>query len=258
MISESAFADYKARASECKYSSLKYVAFEDCRTADELRNTGGNIVLCDECQSPVMLYFAANDFEQVINEADKIEKPLRINFVPHGYKQKLMQNGFEIWGEYVDYVNPCLKKAAVTPYAPDDLDYLEQSECEQVSLMSKRCAGLSRGFIGEQPGWFSKWMDDGNSVILIKDQKRMAGFCCVSIYAEGTTLWIREVAVDPAYQGRGYGRKLMEQAVGFGIAKGATKGFLAVDVMNHRAISIYEKFGFAPGNDEGELQMVRC
>ena len=33
--------------------------------------------------------------------------------------------------------------------------------------------------------------------------------------------------------------------------------FLAVDTMNSNAMHIYEKFGFAAGGGDGELQMIR-
>lgn len=134
---------------------------------------------------------------------------------------------------------------------------MKRPESERVSQLSKRCAGQSRGFYGEDAARFSKWLDDGNQIILIRDQGQIAGFCCVAVYAEGTTLWLREIAVEPASQGRGYARRLVEQAISYGIAMGAVKGFLAVDTSNLRAISIYEKYGFAKSNETGELQMVR-
>lgn len=225
--------------------------------ADEVYADDETLVLCDFSQTPAMLNFAANDFSRVICGISKLKGPLRINFTPHDYKQELMRNGFEIWAEFADYINPDLKGVSAKRYALNDLDFMKRPECEQVSRLSKRCAGLSRGFYGEEAAHFSKWTDDGNHIILVRDHDQIAGFCCVSIYADGTTLWVREVAVDPAFQGRGYGKALMEQAISYGIANGAVKGFLAVDTTNHRAISIYRKYGFARRNEECELQMVR-
>jgi len=85
----------------------------------------------------------------------------------------------------------------------------------------------------------------------------IAGFCSVSIYGEGTTLWIRMLGVDPKYQGQGIGKKLMEQAIKYGIQNGAEKGFLAADLLNANAIGLYKKYDFHAKDAEGELQMVK-
>lgn len=257
MITEPTFSAYQAQASQRRYSSLQYAEYEDCRMADAVYTGDETLVLCDFTQTPARLDFAANDFERVIIEAGKIKNPLRINFVPYEFKRRLESNGFETWAEFVDYFNLNLKAAPVKRYTLAELDFMERPESERVSQLSKRCAGQSRGFYGEDAARFSKWLDDGNQIILIRDQGQIAGFCCTAVYAEGTTLWLREIAVDPASQGRGYGRRLVEQAISYGIARGAVKGFLAVDTTNRRAISIYEKYGFAKSNETGELQMVR-
>ena len=257
MITQSAFAGYQAQAAQRKYSSLQYAEYADCRAADAVYADGETLVLCDFTQTPAMINFAANDFHRVIDRLRKINGPLRMNFTPHDFKQELMRSGFEVWAEFADYVHVSLQDAPVKRCVPEDLDYMKQSESEQVSQLSKRCAGQSRGFYGEETAFLTQWMEDGNHVILVRDQEQIAGFCCVSIYEDGTTLWIREVAVDPAFQGRGYGKRLVEQAIGYGIAKGAVKGFLAVDITNQRAISIYRKYGFSHREEACELQMVR-
>jgi len=257
VISQSAFAIYQEQAAKRKYSSLQYAEYEDCQMADEVYADDETLVLCDVKQTPAKLDFAANDFDQVMARISKIENPLRINFVPYECQQQMLRNGFEIWAEYVDYFNLNLMGVSVKPIALEDLDYMKRSESEQISQLSKRCAGQSRGFYGEEAGQFAKWLDDGNQIILIREKGQIVGFCCVSVYAEGTTLWVREVTVDPDFQGRGYGKQLLEQAIRYGVAKGAVKAFLAVDTSNSKAIALYRKYGFAQKDESGELQMVR-
>ena len=95
-------------------------------------------------------------------------------------------------------------------------------------------------------------------MIVCREGLKMVGFCAVSIYDKGTTLWVRVIAVDPAYQGRGIGKILMEHAVRYGVHNGAKKGFLAADLLNNNAIGLFNKFGFYAKDSEGELQMVKA
>ena len=256
MIKESDFERLREIANACKYTSLKYVEFEDCEQADILCG-GDMIVLCDHSKTPAFLHFAADDFDRVIEKINKIKEPLRINFVPHEHAQRLCGIGFETWGEYNDYFNKNLQTAPIGSCRFSDIEFLRPVECPAASLVSKKCEGQSRGFGGETAEWFAEWIAE-NDAIIVRENGEIAGFCCVAIYSEGTTLWIREIAVEPMYQGKGYGKRLMEQAVCYGVHKGAVKGFLAVDTMNENAIHIYEKYGFVANGGEGELQMIRC
>ena len=117
MISQSAFAIYQEQAAKRKYSSLQYAEYEDCQMADEVYADDETLVLCDAKQTPAKLDFAANDFDQVMDRINKIENPLRINFVPYECQQQMLRNGFEIWAEYVDYFNLNLMEASVKPIA---------------------------------------------------------------------------------------------------------------------------------------------
>jgi len=96
-----------------------------------------------------------------------------------------------------------------------------------------------------------------NHVIVGRLDSGVAGVCCVAIYNEGTTLWIKEFAVDPKHQGVGLGKKLMKQAIKYGHQFGAVKGFLLADVLNENAIGLYRKYDFYMKVDESELQMIR-
>lgn len=256
MIGEAEFDRIKTSAGTCKYSSLDYAEFDDCRNADVIIDDGHLVILCDRGKSPSFLYFAADDFNNVIEQIKKISEPLRINFVPHEHAQKLCDIGFETWGEYNDYFNRNLQTAPIGSCSYGDIEFLHPNDCPAASLVSKKCEGQSRGFGGETAEWFAEWITE-NDTIIVRENGEIDGFCCVTIYSEGTTLWIREIAVDPKCQGRGYGKRLIEQAICYGVHKGAVKGFLAVDTMNENAIHIYEKYGFKAKGDKGELQMVR-
>jgi GNAT superfamily N-acetyltransferase len=47
-----------------------------------------------------------------------------------------------------------------------------------------------------------------NDIIVSRIGNEIVGYCCVSIYANGTILWIREIAVTPSHHRKGFGQKL--------------------------------------------------
>ncbi|MCL2373528.1 MAG: GNAT family N-acetyltransferase, partial [Defluviitaleaceae bacterium] len=64
--------------------------------------------------------------------------------------------------------------------------------------------------------------------------------------------------VDPEHQGMGLGKKLMEQAICYGVEHGATRGFLAADILNKNAIGLFNKYNFLAKDSDSELQMIRA
>ena len=55
---------------------------------------------------------------------------------------------------------------------------------------------------------------------------------------------IYSMAIKQEYQGKGYGKKILEKVLFQSKVLGATIIFLEVRVSNYRAIDFYEKFGF--------------
>lgn len=256
MITESTFNTIIDKSKSHTYSSINYVDYEDCKHADVLCDQEDLIMLQDNTQTPQMLYFATNHFEALVTFIANLSGELRLHFVPRQYAKQLEQLGFIEWGEYTDYWNDSLADTANDLNTQDQIEFLKENECQEVSLVSQKCRLQSRGFEGETEAWFTAWLRE-NKVIVARKESAIVGFCCVSVYNEGTTLWIREIAVDPQYQGLGYGKQLMEQAIQFGAANGAIKGFLAADILNKHAIALYEKYDFHTKGSDSELQMIK-
>ena len=256
MISENYFNALADKAKELKYSSMAYIDYSDCKDADVLSDDENMILLYDKTRAPAMLYYATNDYKGLVERITAIPGKLRLHFVPREYAALLLNQGFIEWGEYCDFWNTALQITAKQIDTVDRPEYLGVDRCGEVSAISLKCRLQSRGFEGETPEWFAQWLID-NKVIIVKDESEIIGFCCVSIYNEGTTLWIREVAVDPAHQGKGFGKRLIEQAVIFGAESGAVKGFLAADILNKNAIGLYNKYGFLSNYSDSELQLIR-
>lgn len=256
MIHESTFERMVEKAKKHPYSSMNYVDFKDCQNAEVLFERDDLILLRDNSKTPAMLYFATDRFEALLHVIADMPGALRLHFIPHEYAPQLEKLGFVEWGEYLDFFHDNLADTLALLGNESQPTYLKMEECEEASMVSQKCRLQSRGFEGESKEWFVDWLSENKVIILRKDSK-MAGFCCVCIYNEGTTLWIRELAVAPKFQGIGLGKKLLEQALRYGVENGAVKGFLAADVLNQNAIGLYEKYGFRAKEAKGELQMIR-
>ncbi|MDR0326362.1 MAG: GNAT family N-acetyltransferase [Oscillospiraceae bacterium] len=256
MISKNIFDMLAKRAKDYTYSSMNYIDFEDCKNAEILQDCEDMILLHDTSKMPAMLYFAVNNFGCLIKKISDMPGKLRLHFVPREFAAPLKELGFTEWGEYADFWNLDLANTAAPLCNAEEAETLTTSDCEEVSALSEKCRLQSRGFEGESPDWFKDWLAE-SKVLILRKNSAIIGYCCVSIYNEGTTLWIREVAIDPDHQGKGFGKKLMEQAIRYGASNGAVKGFLAADVLNKNAIGLYEKYGFKRKNTDSELQMIK-
>jgi len=256
VICENIFNAIIEKARRYKYSSMNYIEFDDCKNAEVLYDHDDLILMQDKNKTPSMLYFATNDFESLIKIVADIPGKLRLHFVPREFADKLCEIGFNEWGEYVDFWNSDLSKTAAQFGNINETEYLNIAGCKKVSEVSRSVRLQSRGFEGETEEWFEEWLNE-NKVIIQRKDSEIVGFCCISIYDEGTTLWIREVAVDPKYQGMGLGKKLIEQSIKYGVQSGAVKGFLSADVLNKNAIGLYNSYGFYAEGLESELQMIK-
>lgn len=75
---------------------------------------------------------------------------------------------------------------------------------------------------------------------------RLDGVVVAMLFAavDSGLLRIDQLAVHPDHQGKGYGRALLDDAVGFAIQSGLTSVWLYVDDFNTRAKAFYVKYGF--------------
>ena len=89
---------------------------------------------------------------------------------------------------------------------------------------------------------FRSSLDAGNSSIVLKKENIILGYAFFSIVA--TDSHLLNITVSSNYQGKGYGRKILEKVILQSSVLGATVIFLEVRISNHRAINFYEKFGF--------------
>ncbi|MCL2405493.1 MAG: GNAT family N-acetyltransferase [Defluviitaleaceae bacterium] len=256
MICKDIFDAITNKASAYKYSAMTYLDFEDCNNSEILHDGDDFILMQDKSKTPAILHFAANDFEALVKAIACLPGKLRMNFVPKEYAPHLSKIGFTQWAEFVDFWNNDIAKTVSQLNNVHVPEYLSADDCGEAYAISKRCELQSRGYEGQSVEYFASWLEEHN-VIIQRSGPAIAGYCCVSIYNEGTTLWVRDVGVDPKHQGKGLGKMLMQQALCYGVQNGAVKAFLAADILNENAIGLFNKYGFFAKEVESELQMVK-
>ncbi len=170
-----------------------------------------------------------------------------IKFVPEGIEFMLLKNGFYPESEFVDYWLDDLQKFSSNLEFKNRIEIQEDFNEEMAHEISASCEGMSRGFRGETVKTLSEWKGQKKryGMFLFSDRKAV-GFMMLGIYtgSSGSVLWIREIAVRPDYQSKGFGRQMLVKALLWGKQEGASKAFLAVDVENDNALSLYESLGF--------------
>ena len=89
----------------------------------------------------------------------------------------------------------------------------------------------------------------------------MRGTCAV-IRHEADTFELAKMAVEPSAQGRGYGDRLVEAAVGFARGAGARRLMLVSNTRLGPALTLYRKHGFrdvpldpASGYSRADIQL---
>jgi putative acetyltransferase len=93
------------------------------------------------------------------------------------------------------------------------------------------------------------------------DELGVRGTCAV-IRHDAETFELAKMAVEPAAQGRGYGDRLVEAAVGFARGAGARRLMLVSNTRLASALNLYRKHGFrdapldpASGYSRADIQL---
>lgn len=76
---------------------------------------------------------------------------------------------------------------------------------------------------------------------VLEQAGQVIGFCILQTVVDEANLLL--MAIDPAQQGKGYGSKLLEQALA-ALGDRCVMVFLEVRISNQAAIGLYEKLGF--------------
>lgn len=123
---------------------------------------------------------------------------------------------------------------------------------ENITLRSMRDEDLDRVLEIESSSFARPWTrrhfqdemeSPGSSPVVAETpDKEVAGYLCLKQVLDEAE--ILDVAVDPAFRGRGIGRALVDRAVLFCRERKLNLLCLEVRVGNHEAIALYRRLGF--------------
>ena len=262
------FDKIKDDAKKFKYSAFEYTDYDDVKNY-ELQFDKKEVVLLFGYNREAKIYeyiWAANHADILIDSLKHKEEYI-LSFIPKEWIINLENAGLRIRNAWHDYYLDDLDKKDIKTTSA--YNFLKSTETDEASNITLQCKDLSRGFTGQTPEWFNEWLNEKDikyTAVLVErtsdtSDDKISGLVCVGLYGHesdsGPITWIREAAVSPEHQKKGIGRKLITQALKYGIEKGAKKAFLAVDEDNKNAIRLYTSLGFKPGSDDSEITMIK-
>lgn len=263
------FKSYKEKAKTYPYHSFEYLEYEHVISFKIIRNNEDLLLISGEDPENKIItaYWAARDLRLLPEAVKSLGHNILVKFIPPDFKAYFAEQGFSDYAVFRDYILEDIKAAASL------MDYalLNKEECGQASYVTCAVKNQSRGFHGETKSWIENWIKgedpdalacDGIrdcNILVYRDEETVSGVACVGIYGDeskkGPVLWLREIAVLPQEQGKGIGRKLILQSLGYGKERGAKRAFLMADDCNTNAIRLYQSVGFTPSED-AEINMV--
>lgn len=260
------FIKIKNRLQEFYFTSLKYTNYEEIADYGILIDDNKAIIIYGyDCESKRYEYhWACNNKEALLMQLQKRNANERITFVPPNWVEPIKSIGFDVHAIWNDYFSDDLAKYANF----EEPKYINYSNYKEASKATLSCSGQSRGFTGQSEEWMKQWIENSqpaspdyasDCVVIAEIKQEVIGVICIGIYGAGdkTTLWVREVAVKPEFQGKGIAKRLIGQAFAYGIKHGAKKAFLMADECNDAAIHLYRTMGFKEVADECEIDMIR-
>ena len=134
-----------------------------------------------------------------------------------------------------------------------EVEKAKNAECNDIYGIIDRALGAGKFEMNEAE--MKEYMNNiENNVFVIRENNNIVGVVFTNVYdikSDSTKrLFIRGIAIDEKYRGRGYSKKLMKKAFNWGIENGAIASMLWVEKDNKVAIRLYEKFGYKPYGDE--------
>ncbi len=266
IMTEEQFLSVQNALQQFTYTSLNYTDYEEVIDYEIIENDESSIIIYgyNTEDGKYEFHWACNKVEDLARRLQKRNENEVIKFIPKEWVEDLKEEAFEVHAYWQEYVARNLEIAAnyVEPIYVDHSNYMKASD------VTFSCLGQSRGFAGQTKEWMKQWIDGSSpavpdyvsdSAVIAEITDELVGIICVGIYGndEDKTLWVREVAVKPEYQGRGIARKLIGQAFAYGIARNVKKAFLMADECNENAIHLYKSMGFVRKLDEGQIDMIR-
>jgi putative acetyltransferase len=102
-----------------------------------------------------------------------------------------------------------------------------------------------------------KVIENGGFVFSLESDGRVVGVC--ALFRESPERFqLARMAVEPSLRGHGYGRMLMEHALGHAKSNGARSVYLLSNTVLEAAIALYKRFGFITISTGQHPVYARC
>ncbi len=134
---------------------------------------------------------------------------------------------------------------------------LELDDRGAAALREMRIMSRLSGLLGVLNMTTGEFEDFFGGFVWVEDGKVVGNITVQRADKFGTRWQIANVAVAPAYRGRGYSRRLMERALSHIREQGGTWAVLQVYAENRIARSLYERMGFDVVGGTSELEARR-
>jgi len=256
-MNEKEYNDIQAQAKRHKYSyPFNHMDYGDYKNAYIMVCTDTLALVVDKDNDLNNVYWFFDEPIEFLTHLKCLSGKINIEFVPKELIDMFIAYGFSIYADYVDFFNNNLSETAQFIADNSEIEsicYENKDAFKQISLLYIE---QSRGFAYESEEWYMDWVKE-NNIFAIRYAGKIIGYCCTSIYANNTIVWVRRIAVSPQWQRKGNGEALLKQALLFGFQNGASRAFLHVDSANKPAISLYRKFGFSASGCESQIVMQR-
>jgi len=252
-MNEKEYNDIQSHAKKHKYSyPFHHMEYGDYKDAYIMVHTDALALVVDKDNGCNNVYWFFDEPIEFLTHLKCLSGKIIMEFVPKELIDTFVAYGFTVYAEYIDFFNNNLPETAQFIADNSEIEnicYEDKDACRQMSLL---CIEQSRGFAYESEKWYMDWAKE-HHIFAIRCIGEIIGYCCASIYANNTIVWVRRLAVSPQWQRKGIGEALLKQALLFGFQNGASRAFLHVDSDNEPAISLYRKFGFSVSGCEGQV-----
>ena len=144
-----------------------------------------------------------------------------------------------------DYIIHFERSAPAHPMLPDftipgvTLRALDRHEISDLTLLDHQAFEWPWQF---SSGELVKWLMTADRLVVLEHDRQLVGYTCVQVHGEHAQ--IVRLAISPAWQGRGFGRHLLADALDYIAERGATYVTLNTQWQNVTSQRLYKGFGF--------------
>lgn len=253
MISKDLYEILKSK----EVNALTYIPYSSVKEAVKVKQTSGLIESFNDDLALKEVYYGYDKFDEIYEDLPKVKQSHLISFIPSDQVETMKTYGYEVYGHYKEY------RMKNIPLSDTPLQVVSDNELHALVDISYKCQFQTRGFLGHDENWFQEWIENGDhqipvngvsDLLVIKEEETIAGYACIAVY--NGVLWIREIAIDPEFQCKGYGRKLLEMAFLYGHEHDANKSYLMADTLNAPGHKLYTSLGYQETSDE-QIDMIK-